>query len=299
MQQHPSSALPGQGPEPETRSERQVQRPSEGGPGKGIPAPWRWTDPATGEELDSEQLIKNNLKLARKYAWSWARKSQMAYDDLEAIAFVGLVKGCRKFNPASGYKLSTIAVPYINGEILHHFRDRGYAVKFPARWREVMPRARRLLEAGESPEVVCEAIGVDSGELEEMLGAMAGTVELDDELVGEVEAQVEADVLEPVARLVNLAWSRLHPADRQALEAFWDRPGRSALPTQALGQFLNAARRSLAGQRLPEIRRQLLLTPAMQELAITQNTATRRPRKRSRAEIETQAAQMGLMEGLD
>lgn len=264
---------------------------------RGFPSPWTWTNPETGEVIDSEALITDNLKLARKYAWGWARKSQMAYDDLEAIAFVGLVKGCRKFNPASGYKLSTIAVPYINGEILHHFRDRGYAVKFPARWREVMPRARRLLEAGESPEAVCEAIGIDSAELEEMLGAMAGTTELHDELVGEVEAQVELDVLAPVQHLVKTAWERLHKADRKQLEAFWSAPGRRPVfPTQALAQFLNAARLALRGQRLPEIRKQLSLQLVVERSA--PEPKQRKPRGRNRSQLEAQALQLGLLDGL-
>lgn len=264
---------------------------------RGFPGPWRWTNPDTGEVIDSETLITDNLKLARKYAWGWARKSQLAYDDLEAIAFVGLMKGCRKFDPASGYRLSTIAVPYINGEILHHFRDRGYAIKFPARWREVMPRARRLLEAGESPAAVCQAIGIDAAELEEMLGAMAGTTELHDELVGDAEAQVELDVLTPVRQLVKTAWGRLHKADRTQLETFWSAPGRRPVfPTQALAQFLNAARLALRGQRLPEIRRQLSLQLAVERTV--PEPRRRRPRARNRAQLEAQAVQLGLLDGI-
>lgn len=272
------------------------------GPGelkaKGFPAPWRWRHPETGELLDSEELITANLALARKYAWSWARKSQMAYDDLEAIAFVGLVKGCRKYDPASGYKLSTIAVPFINGEILHHFRDRGYAIKFPARWREVMPKARRLLEAGTLPEVVCAEVGIELGELNEMLNAMAGTTELHDELVGEREAQVELDVLGPVAHLMTRAWERLHASDQRALESFWSAPGRRpVLPMQALAQFLNAVRLALHGQRLPEIRKQLTLQLTVQPMLVEPKAKARRPKGRSRAQLEQQAVQLGLLDG--
>ncbi len=273
-------------------------------PRGGFPVPWQWTNPDSGERLDSEQLITDNLKLARKYAWGWARKSQLAYDDLEAIAFVGLVKGCRKYNPASGYKLSTIAVPYINGEILHHFRDRGYAIKFPAKWREIMPRARRLLAAGQSPEEVCQAVALTPGELEEMLGAMAGTTELHEELVGAADAQLEADVLQPVQQLVQTIWGRLHRADRQALEQFWRLPGRRpVMPMQALGQFLTAARMALRGQRLPEVRRQLalqlvvapavLLTPLV-DMPVADRSAPPR-RRRNRRQLEAQAVQLGLL----
>jgi hypothetical protein len=266
----------------------------------GCPVPWRWTKPETGEVLDSEELIAANLALARKYAWGWAKKSQMAYDELEAIAFVGLVKGCRKYDPSSGYKLSTIAVPYINGEILHHFRDRGYAIKFPARWREVMPKARRLLESGVDPAAVCQEVGIDRFELEEMLNAMAGTAELHDEVVGDVDAQLELDVLAPVHHLVAQAWERLHLADRQALEAFWNAPGRRpAMPMLALAQFLNVVRRALHGQRLPELRKQLslqLALPAHRPPA-AKGSAARRPRGRSRSQLEAQALQLGLLDG--
>lgn len=261
----------------------------------GFPAPWRWHNPDTGEVIDSEELITANLKLAQKYAWGWAKKSQMAYDDLEAIAFVGLVKGCRKFNPASGFKLSTIAVPYINGEILHHFRDRGYAIKFPARWREVMPRARRLLEAGEQPQEVAAAVGIELPELNEMLNAMAGTTELNDEVVGLPDAQLEIDVLRPVQHLMLQAWERLHGSDRKALETFWHAPGRRPVfPMQALAQFLNGVRRALNGQRLPEIRKQLALQ--LQVETVPPKPKQRRPRGKSRAQLEASAVQLGLLE---
>lgn len=258
---------------------------------KGVPQPWRWVDPETGDTVDSETLITDNLKLARKYAWNWARKSGMAYDDLEAVAFIGLVKGCRRFDPASGYRLSTICVPYINGEILHWFRDRGYAVKFPARWRELLPRARRLLDGGVPFAEVCEGIGLSPAELEEMLAAMAGTSELHDELVGESDAAVEMDVLQPLQHLVMTAWERLHQADRKALEVFWDSAGRRvATPIQQLRQFITAARLALHGKPLPEVRKQLSL-----ELGVTpEPVAKPQRRQRSVRELCDLAEQLGL-----
>ena len=43
----------------------------------------------------SEAMVEANLGLARQAAWRWSRKTGQPYDDLEAVAFVGLIRGCR------------------------------------------------------------------------------------------------------------------------------------------------------------------------------------------------------------
>jgi hypothetical protein len=162
-----------------------------------------------------------------------------------------------------------------------------------------MPRAKKLLEAGQSPEVVCQAVGLKAGELEEMLNAMAGTTELHEELVGQADAQLEADVLQPVEQLVQTIWGRLHRSDRQALEQFWSNPGRRpVMPMQALGQFLTAARMALRGQRLPEVRRQLALQLAVELKPPGHQALPKAPprRPRSRRQLEAQALQLGLLD---
>lgn len=49
----------------------------------------------------SEDLITRNLGLARQTAWRFHRRTGQPYDDLEAVAFVGLIRGCRRYDPSA------------------------------------------------------------------------------------------------------------------------------------------------------------------------------------------------------
>ncbi len=250
--------------------------------------------------IDSEDLISRNLDLARSVAWRWSRKSGMAYDDMEALAFMGLVKGVRRYdplriNPRSGrpYSLSTIACPFIQGEILHWFRDKGYHVRYPSRWREVGPKARRMLEQGAPVDAVCEACGISAEELEEMLGAMAGTTELQDHLQGQPDAEVEEDVLAPLWGLLQRAWGLLHPGDRGLVERYWEGLSRDGFPHRSLRALHNCV--AMAAGNRP------VITYRQQELALTVASVTpkkreRQPRGRSRDELEAlPAVQLALL----
>lgn len=261
--------------------------------------PWTYQCPETGDTIDSEQLITDNLNLARKYAWSWSRKSPIEYAELEAVAYLGLIKGIRRFDPASGYKLSTIAVPYVNGEILHFFRDKGYTVRYPSRWREVMPKARRLLESGEPPQLIAEAIGMTVAELEEMLGSMTGTSELRDEIVGADEPDIELDLLSPLATFREQAWERLSWCDQQQINLWWTaNKRRSPLPRLQISSFAQIVKHLLAGRQLPEIRKQLQLNLPEPTTGTLKHTPSKssRPRSRSRKQLDKAVIQMGLLE---
>lgn len=214
----------------------------------------------------------------------------MAYDDMEALAFMGLVKGVRRYdplriNPRSGrpYSLSTIACPYIQGEILHWFRDKGYHVRYPSRWREVGPKARRMLEGGAPVEAVCEACGIGADELAEMLGAMTGTSELQDHLQGQADPEIVEDVLAPLWGLLQRAWGLLHPGDRGLIERYWEGLSRDGFPHRSLRALHNCV--AMAAGNRP------VITYRQQELALTVASVTpkkreRRPRGRSRDELE-------------
>lgn len=271
----------------------------------------RRDDPGAGglsEELkrypptpESEALVVANTKLACKVAWGYYRKTggAVAYDDLEALAYVGLVKGCRRFDPARGCKLSTIAYPFIHGEILHYFRDTAYAIRFPMRWRECWGKARAMLaEPGMNPEAVAHACGLNGvAELEEMLSAMTGTSELNDETQGRHhDPEHEIDLIEAVLPLVQQAFDNLRPCDAELIRSWWESPRRKAFPGLAITQFLARVRRLMGGIPLAEYRQGKL--PLL--LAITTPAATpsqpapKRPRSRSARQLAAAAHQMGF-----
>lgn len=267
--------------------------------------PWRWTDPETGEVIDSEDLISRNLNLARDKAWNFSQSSKLPYQDAEAIAFLGLVKGVRRYdparrNPATGrrYALSTIACPFIVGELQHWLRDHGYAVRFPARWRDVGPRARRMIEAGASVEEICAACRLTPDDLEAMATAMTPTVDLPEHLCGGHGCEVEEDLLAPLRQVVADAWERLHPGDREVMERWWagEFPSHHPFPPRALAAFRNCTRLVMRGQRADVfIQRELAITLSELQPA----GRRRRPRGRSRDELEAlppvQLALAGLL----
>ena len=274
------------------------------------PQPWKYKCPDSGEQLCSEQLIAENLNLARKYAWNWSKKSSFDYQELEALAYVGLIKGVRKFDPRKGYKLSTICVPYINGEILHYFRDKGYAIKYPSKWREVIPKARKMLEAGTQPKEISEVLGMTLAELEEMLGSMCGTSELRDEVIGSTEDGLEVDLLRPLEALAEMSWKRLNWADQQFIQSWWETNKRRApLPRLQLASFDRIGLHFLEGRPLEEVRESVITNGLKNGLVMDlfgnlseppknkkSTSQKKQPSGRGKEELDAMVLQMGLFD---
>lgn len=247
----------------------------------------------------SEELIAANLGLARQAAWRFHRKTGQPYDDLEAVAYVGLIRGCRRYdpervNPGSGkaYAISTAVMPFVQGEILHHFRDKGHAIKYPSKWREKWGLVQRLMaDPGVSAEQVAEQAGMSTAELSEMLGAMTGVSCLDDlhGVDGCDDPEPEDDRLAPLQQLVETAWSNLHPGDQSTLLSWWSQPRRLAHPQGPLTQFHHRLRALLRGRRLSEVMQlPLLEVPTV--------AVEKQPRaKRSKRELQDAAVQLGLL----
>jgi hypothetical protein len=248
----------------------------------------------------SEDLVAANLGLARQAAWRFHRKTGQPYDDLEAVAYVGLIRGCRRYdpervNPANGrpYAISTAVCPYIVGEILHHFRDRGHAIKFPSRWREQWGKVQRLLtDPAVTAEQVAEQAGMTLDELQEMLGAMVGTSNLDDLHGSDAcdDPEPEEDRLAPLQSLVQQAWSNLHPGDQISLLNWWAQPRRLAFPQGPIRQYHGRLKALLQGRRLSEVI-QLGLSLQVPVVAVE-----KQPRAtRTRRELDDAAVQLGLL----
>lgn len=71
--------------------------------------------------------VEQNMPLARKVAHRFLSESgnRESYDDLQQIAFLGLIKAADRFNSKSGYAFSSFATKWIRGESLHSFRAGG------------------------------------------------------------------------------------------------------------------------------------------------------------------------------
>jgi DNA-directed RNA polymerase specialized sigma subunit len=248
----------------------------------------------------SEDLVAANLGLARQAAWRFHRKTGQPYDDLEAVAYVGLIRGCRRYdpervNPGNGkaYAISTVVCPFITGEILHWFRDRGHTIKFPSRWREQWGKVQRLMaDPNVSAEQVAERAGMSTEEISEMLGAMTGVSCLDD-LHGADACdmpELEIDRLAPLQALVQQAWANLHQADRGLLLSWWAQPRRLAYPTGPVLQFHGRVKALLQGRRLSEVM-QLGLGLQVPTVAVEPKVRARRTRR----ELDAAVVQLGLI----
>jgi len=50
--------------------------------------------------------------------------------------------------------------PKVKGELLHHLRDTGFALRIPHRYRELWIKARRLVARGLEDQQIADVLGV-------------------------------------------------------------------------------------------------------------------------------------------
>ena len=112
--------------------------------------------------LSSEQrrFACQHLGLARQQAHRYARRWGIPIEELLSPAYEGLCKGAAQFDAAKGYRPSSYLVSKVKGELLHHLRDTGFAVRISHRYRELWVKARRWLELDLSDAEIAIRLGV-------------------------------------------------------------------------------------------------------------------------------------------
>jgi RNA polymerase sigma-B factor len=124
-----------------------------------------------------DRVVRLNMPLARDLA-SRYRGRGIALDDLQQVAYLGLVKAVTRFEPGHGVGFLSFAYPTIRGELRRHFRDAGWTVRPPRRIQELQSRiwaadAALFQTLGRSPrpaEVAAE-LGVDEDQVVEALAS--------------------------------------------------------------------------------------------------------------------------------
>ena len=91
-------------------------------------------------------LVRENLALVRQVANRLSKQTGQPFDELVSAGSLGLIRAVEAFDLKRDCGLSSFAVPYIRGAILHDQRDNGQPIKTPRRLRELHQRARRLVE---------------------------------------------------------------------------------------------------------------------------------------------------------
>jgi len=91
---------------------------------------------ATGDRGLRNELVEDHRWLATYCARRFTNRGEPR-DDLQQVAFLGLVKAVDRFDPGRGAAFSTFAVPTIVGELRRHFRDKTWSVHVSRRAKEL------------------------------------------------------------------------------------------------------------------------------------------------------------------
>ena len=120
---------------------------------------------APGSDLQvCDALVVEHLPFAAKVAANFARRTGHPKEDLEQLAAIGLIKASRRYDDKrinnSKSNFIAYARPFVNGEITHYLRDKGFLITVPGRWRELHVRGQKLIRAGTRAEKIPELLGI-------------------------------------------------------------------------------------------------------------------------------------------
>ena len=180
-----------------------------------------------------DEVVLLNMSTASGIAGRYRSKG-VATDDLEQVAYMGLVKAVRAFDASRGCGFLAYAVPSIHGEVKRHFRDHSWAVRPPRRVQELSgqlaavvteltqslgrsPRPAELARFLEAPiEDVIETLCTDGCYIPTSLDAPVG--ERGSGTLGEMLVDESSEIGAAEARAVLApAVRRLRERDRRIL----------------------------------------------------------------------------------
>ncbi|KRF34755.1 sigma-70 family RNA polymerase sigma factor [Nocardioides sp. Soil805] len=121
-----------------------------------------------GGRGSTDRLIESHLGVARSIAARY-RNRGVSREDLEQVAYLGLVKAAGRFDPDAGHDFVAYAVPTIRGEVRRHFRDACWMVRPPRRVQELQVRITAAepeltLQLGQQPTPAQLAAHLDEPE---------------------------------------------------------------------------------------------------------------------------------------
>ena len=90
------------------------------------------------------QLVEANMGLVKKYANQVSNSFKVEFDDLVQEGIIALVRCVERFDPYKEYKFSTYAVPHIRGRLYHYVRDKGYTIRPPRKYNDLINKSRKL-----------------------------------------------------------------------------------------------------------------------------------------------------------
>ncbi|GAA2925614.1 RNA polymerase sigma factor SigF [Streptomyces thioluteus] len=125
-------------------------------------------------------LIEMNLSLVRFVAGRFRNRADQM-EDIVQVGTIGLIKAIDRFDLTREVEFTTLAIPYITGEIKRFFRDTSWAVHVPRRLQELRVELVKAAEElsgrlGRSPTVreLADALGLSEEEVIEARVASNG-----------------------------------------------------------------------------------------------------------------------------
>lgn len=124
-----------------------------------------------------EQIVTAAMPLAQNIAQRFSGRGE-DMDDLNQVAYVGLLQAIDRFDADKGRSFVAYAVPTIMGEIRRYFRDHAWTAHVPRRLKDLTVAvnkvtddlAQRLGRSPTVPEIAAE-IGTEPAEVIEALAA--------------------------------------------------------------------------------------------------------------------------------
>lgn len=127
------------------------------------------------QELLNE-AIELNVSVARSIAHQFHNRGEPA-EDLDQVAYLGLVKAVNGFDPDKGDEFLAYAVPTITGEVKRYFRDIAWTVRPPRRIQdlqaEITPAIEQLAQLNGRPPRAAEIAEHLGREVDEIVEALA------------------------------------------------------------------------------------------------------------------------------
>ena len=183
-------------------------------------------------------LASENINLARREAWRLQRTTDIDYDTLEGAALEGLCKAAYRYDPSSGFKFSSLAVPTIRGELLHWIRDRTYAMRLTHKMRETWIKGRKLVYRGVPDEEIAKELSIELADWQEIKSVCSGPpLELNDQ--AKPTESLEPDEINFAKDYIiraHQAFEVLDEQDRSAIENYFCNNS-SKSPAAAMSSF--------------------------------------------------------------
>ena len=188
---------------------------------------------------EQQKLAADNINLARREAWKLQRTTDIDYNTLEGAALEGLCKAAYRYDPTSGFKFSSLAVPTIRGELLHWIRDKTYAMRLTHKMREKWIKGRKLMYKGATDLEIAKELEIDISEWQEIKSVCSGPpLEINDQAKPTDSLEpAELDFREQFLSRAEHCWNSLNAKQRKAIQDYFSSKTNN-LPTEAVQAFL-------------------------------------------------------------